>query len=278
MWHLDIMGAYAAQNISDGRGTRVLILDTGADIAHPEIQHLFDEDDCGYNFVKDTENIRDGNGHGTHVAGLVGGVRVGVAPGCQVLAGKVLSDNGWGTEASVARALDWSIDHNIDVINMSLGSPSSSPMEQTLIAEVIRRGIVVCAAAGNERYGASYPAAYPGVISVAAIDRMKQHADFSNIHETVDISAPGVGVTSCLPGGGYEAWDGTSMATPLVAGSVALLLAQYNAGDTEIIIKEYAEHLSDNSDMDNASLFGAGLIRPDLALGIRRQNYARPPI
>ena len=245
----------------------MLVADTGADLTHGEIAHLFDVNEPGYNFVHNNTNVRDGNGHGTHVSGLVGGQKVGVATGCQVLAAKVLNDQGFGSESSVVQSLDWAIDNNIHLINMSLGSAHYSGMEAAMIKAVVDAGIVVCAAAGNEGWGASYPAAYPGVISVAAIDRKKRHADFSNIDPSVDISAPGVQVYSCLPGGGYEAWSGTSMATPLVSGSAACVMAEFGSYDLEQKLKDGAEHLGEHDK------FGAGLVRPDLVLA--RRQHAR---
>ena len=124
-----------------------------------------------------------------------------------------------------------------------------------MLAVASRRGIAVACAAGNDGSDVySYPASLDGAISVAAIDRMKQHAGFSNRNDRLDLAAPGVAIWSTWPGGGYETLSGTSMATPHVAGACALVHAK-QLKDPESILKRHAQKLGE------AELYGSGLIR-----------------
>ncbi len=263
MWNLKNIGADIAQLKTKGEHIKVATIDTGVDYNHSE---LFDVYEYGYDFCNAKQNPMDDNGHGTHVSGIIAGKTVGVAPKCRLFAAKVLNKDGWGTEYDILRAIEWCIDHEIDIINMSLGSPVYSEAERDMIESAYLHGILICAAAGNDyAYAPDYPAAYEHVISVAAVDIDNQHADFSNIHSTVDISAPGVGVYSSIPGNRYNSFSGTSMATPHVAGSAALLKSLYyeQPDMLEKIILSTAQRLGNITDPINKDMYGAGLIRAD---------------
>ena len=120
------------------------------------------------------------------------------------------------------------------------------------------------AAAGNEYYGPSYPAALNNVVAVAAVDRNNEHAEFSNIYETNDISAPGVSIYSSVPGG-YQEFSGTSMATPHVTGSLALgkSVKQGSPKELEERLKSSADELGSSLDPENRKKYGVGLVRAD---------------
>ncbi len=262
-WNLELIGANIANQTTQGRGVKVGIIDTGVDYTHEEVEKRFGKVK-GYNFVDNTEDPYDGNGHGTHVAGIVAGKEVGVASACELYAIKVLSDEGYGSEADVLRGIEWAIDNKLEVINMSLGSSQYSYFEDQVIQEAYKRGMVIAAAAGNEYYGPSYPAALENVIAVAAVDRNKDHAEFSNIYRTNDISAPGVSIYSSVPGG-YQEFSGTSMATPHITGCMALArsLDKKEPAELEKLMKETAEDLGSSSDPNNEEKYGAGLVRTD---------------
>lgn len=268
MWNLDMIGTYSAQEITRGRGSTVLVIDTGVEYGHKELKHLFDSDK-GYNFVADNDNPKDDNGHGTHVCGTVGSNSYGVATECRVLAAKVLDGSGYGLNSDVIRAIDMAIqDDRVDIATMSLGSSYYSDALEAICSEAYNSGVIVTAAAGNEYYGAEYPAACTGVISVAAVDYEKEHAEFSNIDPTVDISAPGVSIESTYLNGGTRILDGTSMATPHVAGIGALSVSAKNGispKDFEKSLKKNAEDIG-RGEPNHDEKYGAGLARADLVL------------
>jgi hypothetical protein len=263
-YHLQRIHAREAQQITRGEGIKIAVLDTGIDYTHPELIHLFQDDIKGYNFINDTANPYDDEGHGTHVSGLVAGQQYGVAPLAKLYALKVLNSQGFGTETDIIRALEWCIIHNIDIINMSLGSSASSLLENEAIQAVHDNNITIFAAAGNEERGPSYPASYPGVISVAAVDKNNKHAAFSNIHPTVDISAPGVDIISAIPGGTYARYSGTSMATPLATGTGALIksITQHNL---EHALLQTARELG-RGEREQQAKYGSGLVQAYEAL------------
>jgi|GEM_PF-3666797 len=267
-WHLNLIGVDHINRATAGEGISLAILDTGVDKDHPEIAHLFQRDSIGYNFVTSSQDVFDDNGHGTHVCGLVAGSAVGVAPAAEVWIGKVLSEQGYGSEGWIVRGIEWSVKKKVGIINMSLGAGNSSEMEEDVIRHAISKGTLVCAAAGNESVGPSYPASYDGVLSVAAVDRQKNHAYFSNVDPTVDIAAPGVDVVSSFPGGQYAAMSGTSMATPLVTGAAAAVASVKQSDGLALAeyLMEHAEQLGNRKDPENADKYGAGLVRPDQCL------------
>jgi hypothetical protein len=268
LWNLEMVGAYEARKQTMGDGAVIAIIDTGADCKHPDLERRI----CsagGYDFVRGTPEVHDGNGHGTHVAGTVCGELTGVAPGAKFAPLKVLSDDGWGSDADIILALDWALDKRINVASMSLGSPDSHAMLEKALKAANGLGMTIVAAAGNEGYGPSYPATYEFVISTAAVDRNKNHADFSNIHDSVNISAPGVDVESCWPGGKYAELSGTSMATPHTSGTIALMKSlKPEITDAEIkeALFKAAEEIGDGD--DDKDMFGAGLLRADSALKV----------
>lgn len=224
-----------------GAGIKVAVLDTGFDDTHPDfrgrtvVKKLF-----ASNSVPD-----DTHGHGTHCIGTAcgplrpaKGPRYGIAYEAEIYAGKVLGDDGFGTDRSIIAGMEWAVEQGCQVISMSLGAETAigdlpnDDYEQ--IGQVcLDSGSLVVAAAGNEsrRPGRISPVGSPAnastIMAVAAIDRSFGIAEFScggmNANQEVDIAAPGVDILSSLPGGEYDRWDGTSMATPHVAGVAALL-------------------------------------------------------
>ncbi|MFH1181896.1 MAG: S8 family peptidase [Candidatus Woesearchaeota archaeon] len=258
-WNLENIGAYEAQKIGAGYDVKVAVIDTGIDYTHPELRNNFGSEK-GYNFV-DGKEPYDDNGHGTHVSGIIAGKKCGIATDCQLYSLKVLNKDGEGTEADSMAAIEWALKKNVDIVNMSLGAPVASAAFEDMCYYAKSQGLLLVAAAGNNGYGASYPAAFDdAVIAVAAVDYDNNHADFSNIYETNDISAPGVDITSSYPGG-YETLSGTSMAAPHVTGSLAIALGLSGSDDLEEIMEKTATHLGERDE------YGAGLIN---AFGIAK--------
>ncbi len=264
LWNLENIGAYKAHESSKGKRATIAIIDTGVDYTHPELSSNFKRKK-GYDFIKDDENPMDENGHGTHVAGISAGENCGVAPDATLYAVKVLDSDGSGSDATVAAGIEWAMLNNIDVANMSLGGPTASMALEEMCRIASQKGLLLVAAAGNDGHGASYPAAFGDyVIAVAAVDRNNKHADFSNIWETNDISAPGVGIYSSYPGGEYRVWDGTSMATPHVSGALGLMISKTGKPNlAEETMYKTAKRLESSEPYDNSWVFGAGLVRAD---------------
>jgi major intracellular serine protease len=224
-----------------GAGIVVAILDTGIDTEHPDLK---DNIIGGRNFTDEGrhDDFRDGNGHGTHVAGTIAAVEngsgvVGVAPEAKLLIGKVLGSDGSGSHAGIIKAIQWATDwrgennERVRVINMSLGGGYNDPRMYKAILRACAAGIVVCVASGNEgdakeeTYEFSYPALYSECATIAACDEDKKLAYFSNNSLQVDFIGAGVKVLSTYPTSQYATLSGTSMATPHISGAFALAIA-----------------------------------------------------
>ncbi|MBN2457836.1 S8 family serine peptidase [Candidatus Woesearchaeota archaeon] len=265
MWNLKNIGAYRAWDVTKGNGSTTVVIDTGIEYTHPEISSRFSWNK-GWNFIDDNDDIMDDNGHGTHCAGIVAGMDTGVAPESCLVAAKVLDKSGCGTTTDILAAIDYVIKlDDADIISMSLGSRYYSQALDMVCGAAYDSGLILCAAAGNEYFGPSYPAACTGVISVAAVDMYNKHADFSNIDSSVDISCPGVDIYSCYLNGSYTKLSGTSMATPHDAGTAALAVsvtASLDPSTFEKIMTREAQALGEG-ESDQKDKYGAGLARPD---------------
>ncbi len=274
-WNLTNIGIPAAWNISKGNGATVMVVDTGIDFHHPDLISRFSSDK-GWSF--DGDIPIDRNGHGTHVAGIIAGKSTGVAPGSGLYAAKALNDEGSGSNTNVIFALDHAISRgDIDVINMSLGSRANSYALKRACHAAYQKGIILVAAAGNSGFGAEYPAAYDSVISVAAVDPANRHARFSNIHKTVEISAPGVGIMSTYLDHGYRQLTGTSMASPHCSAVAALSVAS----DKRLSPGHYRRKLASSAmpvgkeERKRKEKYGAGVIQADALLSSMKKNYLR---
>jgi len=218
-----------------GNGIKVAVLDTGMDLQHPDF--------AGRSIVSQSfvpgENVQDGMGHGTHCIGTAcgfkdqNGRRYGIAHKSTIYVGKVLSNAGSGAGGWILAGMEWAIANGCQVISMSLGNtnPNPSTAYETVGRRALQNGCLIVAAAGNHGPTGTVgqPANSPSIMAVAALDNCFQVANFSATSNLVqgtkvDIAAPGVKVYSSLPmdKGRYAAWNGTSMATPHVAGMAAL--------------------------------------------------------
>jgi len=273
LWNLENIGTYEAHKSSRGKGAKIAVIDTGVDYTHPELSSNFTRKK-GYDFIKDDENPMDENGHGTHVAGTAAGKNCGVAPDATLYAVRVLDENGSGSDMTIAAGIEWAMLNNIDIASMSLGGPIASRALEDICRLASQNNVLLVAAAGNSSYGAEYPAAFGDyVIAVAAVDRENEHASFSNIWETNDISAPGVGIYSSYPGGQYRVFNGTSMATPHISGALGLMISKTGKPNlAEEAMYETAKKLEYNGEYDNRWVFGAGLVRVDNMLNSAYHN------
>ncbi len=226
-------------------GVSVAIIDTGIDYNHPNLRNRYIG---GYDFVNDNDDPFDDHGHGTHVAGIVAaevysGEFQGGAPQALLYAVKALGADGTGYVSDVVNGVDWAIDQNAQVINFSLGTTHNSQALENKLIEAQSQGIILVAAAGNTNGGSLlYPAAYSSVIAVSATDANDQFASFSSVG--AELAAPGVAITSTVPGDQFATWSGTSMAAPHVSASAALMLAN-NQPNIRSQLQETALDLGD---------------------------------
>lgn len=239
----------------DGTGFVVAVLDTGLDVTHPMIEGNVAPG--GINTLNGSDDLADdGNGldddadglidelvgHGTHVAGGI----LQIAPDAQVMPFKVLNSDGVGTTFSVTSAIYLAVDNDVDVINLSLGSTYDSLAIRTAVEYAAENNVFVVAAAGNSNQytPVEYPAAMDSVLSVASVNARGDKSTYSNFHETVSISAPGENLASAFPGGQYLTASGTSMAVPMVSGSIVLMLERYPKSTPDFVYQTLHENSS----------------------------------
>jgi serine protease len=213
--------------VESGRNVDVYVIDTGVDISHPEFQGRAV---WGANFIDGINT--DCNSHGTHVAGTVGSKTYGVAKNVNIVAVKVLDCAGSGVFSAVLKGFEYVINQskkskNPVVVNMSLGGGKSRTID-TAMSQMLKNGIHIVVAAGNENSDAcnTSPASHPGVITVGATTKLDTKAPFSNWGSCVNILSPGTEILSTVPGGKIKYLQGTSMASPAVAGVLAVLLSE----------------------------------------------------
>jgi subtilisin family serine protease len=269
-WGFDSMNVQSAHvaNGTTGAGVIVAVVDSGVDYLHEDLDdniwtnpgEIPDNgiDDEGNGFVDDVHGYdfqgnfftsldpdndpMDALGHGTHVAGIVAaednGIGViGVAPDATIMPVRVLDDVGAGWDSQIAKGIRYAVDNGADVINMSLGGYFFSSLMRDAVEYAHDNDVTVVAAAGNEFiYSiASFPAGYPSVISVAAAEResLGETKTWWSNWGNADFLAPGEGVLSTIPDGNYARFSGTSMASPQVAGAVALVKEKYASLGTD---------------------------------------------
>ncbi len=210
-----------------GAGVKVAVLDSGVK-NHETFEGVSIE------HVKLVESGPEANGHGTSMASLIAGQEepaTGVAQGAKLLDVWVADEKGMSNTGLVAEGIMAAVDRGAKVINISLGSFGSSLVLQNAVQYAMNQGVVIVAAAGNEQLTQlAYPAAYPGVVSVGAVDKQRKQAYFSNSGQGLVLSAPGVGILSAYPNGEVVVGSGTSQATALVSGAVATLMGRGLSG------------------------------------------------
>ena len=229
-WHLPKVNAPAAWHSTTGSASVVVaVVDSGVQATHPDLAGRVL---AGYDFVNNDADPSDDNGHGTAVAGVAaakGNDGIGVAGAAwnvSILPVKVMAANGTGSHSAIANGINYSADRGAHIINLSIGGTSSSRTLQSSVNYASNKGCILIAAAGNNGDSTTvYPAAYSGVLAVSALTQADTLASFSSFGSFVDISAPGVGITTSWVNGGYVTISGTSFSSPLVAGIAALALS-----------------------------------------------------
>ncbi len=285
-WHLQGLKVDQAWEITKGKGAIVAVVDTGVSFSEDGYLHLLP----GKDFVDGDDDPQDENGHGTHVAGTIaqktdnGIGAAGVAPEASILPVRVLDANGSGTNDGVAAGIVWAVDNGANIINLSLGSSQNSEVVADAIAYAYDNDVTVIAATGNDGFTDSigYPAALPTPIAVGAVDFKHVVTFYSNQGDEIDIVAPGGDTSHDLSGDGqpdgvlqethesgtwgYMFFQGTSMATPHVAGVAALVYA--NGARKPDQIREILQNTSkDLGSSGKDTTYGYGLVDPVAALG-----------
>jgi subtilisin family serine protease len=225
-WGAAAIEAPAAWAVTTGSpSTVVAVLDTGVDASQPDLAGALAP---GYDFVNGDADPSDDFGHGTSVAGIIaarldnGAGVAGVCPNCSVMPVKVVGSDGTGLTSTIAEWMTWAVDHGARVVNLSLGGPDASDVLASAVQYAQAHGVLVVAAAGNNgNSNAFYPAAYPGVLSVAASGPDANLYPWSDSGPWVDVAAPGCDVAPSR-GGGFGDFCGTSASTPVVSGLAGL--------------------------------------------------------
>merc|ERR1740129_651058 len=251
---------------------KVCVADTGYDLGHEDLPTGGDV--TGSDSSSNGSWDSDGHGHGTHCSGTVAGLSgndegvVGVIPDnaggkFQLVIGKALSDSGSGSNSGVLGAVQSCVDDGAKVISLSLGGGGYSSTTDEFYDNLYENeDILFVAAAGNGGSSSKlYPASYPALMSVAAIDSNKNKASFSQYNDQVEISAPGVSVKSSLPNDKYASWSGTSMATPHVAGVAGLLWMYFTECKNYQIRNVLAATAKDLGDGGCDVKYGHGLVQ-----------------
>lgn len=231
--HVAVGSTYAWAANYTGSGIKVAILDTGVKNNHEDLVIAGEANTTGTSVTTGTGKASDSDGHGTHVAGIIGARKnngkggVGIAPDATLYAVNVLSGGtNAGTDWAIIQGIKQARNWQVDIINMSLGGIGYNQLCQDAVTEAYNEGIAIFVSAGNDGVSrVNYPAHYDHVICVAAVDPNNTRADFSTYGSWVDLSAPGVGIWSSYKDGGYYSMDGTSQACPVAAGEAAVILA-----------------------------------------------------
>lgn len=290
-WNYSALRLGEINTFRTGTGITVAVIDTGVnrtgtDLDGTNPKQVLD----GCDWVTSPTNVctgtgvTDENGHGTHVAGIIAAQNdgegiTGVAPGSTILPLRVLDASGSGYLSDIAAAIEYAVANGAKVINMSLGGTVDYYLIRNAVDRALAAGVIVVVAAGNSgptNTLPSYPAAYESVIAVAATDRNGVVASYSNQGSYLDIAAPGSAITSTYKTG-YASLSGTSMASPHIAGVVALMLESgVSVATIKTKLQDTADKISPHNDTNR---YGAGLVNAYEALNcaVNACNAPSPP-
>jgi subtilisin family serine protease len=231
-WGFNAVNIPRLQKVTKGKGVKIAVMDTGIDMNHPEFKDSFK---LGINMIERTNDVTDDYGHGSHVAGLIAGKNIGVAPEAELYVAKVLDGNGYGTVQNVLDGITFAINCEVDILCISLGvqrNPSNMVIER--IRDAYNNGITIVSATGNDSGDVLFPANQPEVIGVGGLGRDYDIAPFTNAGEGLDVLAPAVNILSAYKNGKYARMTGTSMASPIIAGIIALMISRYREQGIEL--------------------------------------------
>lgn len=214
------------RNISGNQKVKIAILDSGINKRHPDLKSQVYKE---FNAVNPGQPIEDKFNHGTSIAGIIAakdnkvGIK-GLVPFIEIYSVKVLNDDGTGSVNNIVKGIEWAINQNVKIINLSFGMEKGTKELQTIINKAIDKGIIVVAASGNNYIkDVDYPAKYSKVISVGSIDTKHERVRFSP-RGKIDVVGPGRDILSTDNNKGYSKFEGTSHSTAFVTGIIALYI------------------------------------------------------
>ncbi len=295
-WGLEKIDAHYAWSSETGsREVIVAVADTGVDYNHPDLaDNMWEDPGTGFpgkNFTGGTDDpmddhdTADGNSHGTHVAGIIGGSSkasgiAGVSWRSRIMAVKVMGSDGRGYDFHIGEGIIYAADNGVDIINLSLGTDGYSPIMTAAVDYAYQQGSFIVAAAGNEGAASiSYPAALDNVLAVGASEKSDDKAGFSNFGEGLDIVAPGVDIKSTikLSKGTHGNMSGTSMAAPFASGVAALIISHFKGMGATYRLKDLRTIINSSADRNDSrqwdSFTGYGRLNARQALNIA-DSYA----
>jgi membrane-anchored mycosin MYCP len=270
-WAQQALGFSDVWPLTQGQGVTVAVVDSGVDFSSQLVGRVTARDLTGSG-LQDCASNGATAGHGTEVAAIIAASDIqskgvpfeGVAPAARILSVKVQSqDTQSGGSVILANGIDYAVRRGAQVINVSI-TTRNTPGLRAAVQFALRRNVVIVAAGGNDTAGAGvgpfYPASYPGVLSVGAVDATGALAPFSDQRSHVAVTAPGVNVTSAAPGGGYAQDDlnGTSFAAAFVSGVAALVRARYPG----LSARQVVARIVATADGNSGSATGSGLVNP----------------
>ncbi|MBE4907144.1 S8 family peptidase [Bacillus luteolus] len=267
-----------------GKGIKIAVLDSGVVPNHPDLKIA-----GGVSFVGGSNDYIDKNGHGTHVTGIIGaqhnsiGIN-GIAPDATIYVVKVLDAEGFGFLSEIAAGIDWAINNNIDIINLSIGTNEDSITLSSIIKKAYNSGVFVVASAGNDgdpngdTDTIDYPGRYLETIAVGAVDKDFVRAGFSATGPLLEVVAPGVDILSTYLNNDYAILSGTSMSTAYVTGVLALI-KEANAGASASELRTFLQESSkDLGPVGRDSLYGYGMVQiPNIQMPTNIKEQLRGP-
>lgn len=275
-WEITKLGVDKQWIKSRGDGVKIAVIDTGCDYNHPDIKdNIID----GYNFVNNTTDFMDDNGHGSHVCGTIaacdnGMGMVGVAPKAKIYVFKAMDANGSGNADHIANAIDAAVKSQVDIITMSLGSRYEIKQIKKAIEKAKNNNILIFCAAGNSgpNEDIMYPARDKNTIGIGAVDENLNRTNFTCSGDELDFLSPGHNIMSIIPGNRYALMSGTSMSNPFAVGCAALYLSYYrqqknenyiNQNEMINILKQHTINVR-NPEFRQHKYQGYGIIKPVL--------------
>ncbi len=282
-WGKWVMYADKAWDIATGSNDiTVAVIDNGVDYTHPDLADRFVPGELGYDYIGDDNDPAPDNPmlpeafHGTHVAGIIAATMdngQGVAgwAGVRLYALRVLNDSGSGDQSAVTQGVYWAAYKGVDVINMSMGSTGATTALIDACQFAVERDVLLIAAAGNESMSViSYPAALDDCVCVGATDEYSGLASFSNTGPQQELVAPGTTIASTAPNGAYVLADGTSMASPQVAGVAALVRSFVPSASATRVRSYLGASAVDMGAPGRDQLYGYGIVNAVRALELAR--------
>lgn len=258
--------------------TLVAVVDTGVDHAHPDLKGtVIDSPDMTfkkkwYQIGKKNPGSMDYDGHGTHVAGIIGAIAnnnigvAGVAPGAKILGVKVLGEG--ASMYTVMKGVAYSVNQGAKIVNLSLGGVLTDSVERAFFEEdLAKHNVLIVAAAGNDGIAnMGFPASFRNVMAVGSVNQTQKLSNFSCYGYGMSVVAPGEGILSTFPGNTYAMIDGTSMAAPFVAGAAALVWSKYPQWTAQQVRQRLEQTATDLGEPGFDPRYANGLINLEKAL------------